>query len=561
MGRLGIKAVLNVAKEVASPFEEGNHAEMSYLKMNWSHGQTDLIKEGFPAAMAFVDDAQGRGEGVLIQSVSSDCDRCISLIPRVQLSMRHFSLGHDGHRTRHASRCKLFSRGAGRGARPEGHACRLCLCQKEESLGWPEYVVRVSAAGPAASISPTASSRLIYQLLEYEKTFNSEATSPTESDRASSIAEDEAEWSKRRAALDEMSEDDDERESLAIRREAEALDKAMEDRLLARKASNSSIGSAGVVGAVPAWKQRYGQRRRRMGSLASMTSIRSSSSVLSENLVEEDEEAELLGLGSANENRSMGGSRSPSIAPEESPLDPPSEPAPLTARPAAMRFAAPPMSAAPTKTSFSIPPPPMSAAPTRTSFNIPPSPITAIRASFDLDSTPRPRTKRRPAPLVNMLPPVPSSPDVPEAVEEAQAAGAPASLPAEPSPVAAVAPPPLRRTRTEAGRPTPPPLYLRTAPKGSRLSSVPPSSGPSQTLFVFPPSPKDRDTASQSRTPAAMTLMSHLQQVPFPSVASPRVASFQKAGRMRSYVALGVPATPTTACSLVDARGWFGADA
>jgi tyrosine-protein phosphatase MSG5 len=98
----GIKSILNVAKEVVSPFDSAavqpqrpfastpNLHEMSkasnstfypahlasgrpgmhYLKLQWSHGQSDLVQEGFPAAMAFVDAALHRGEGVLVQYVS-----------------------------------------------------------------------------------------------------------------------------------------------------------------------------------------------------------------------------------------------------------------------------------------------------------------------------------------------------------------------------------------------------------------------------------------------------------------------------------------------------------
>jgi tyrosine-protein phosphatase MSG5 len=98
----GIKSILNVAKEVVSPFDSASTqpkrpfvstsdlSEVSrvskstfypahlasgrpglhYLKLQWSHGQSDLVREGFPAAMAFVDESLHRGEGVLIQCVS-----------------------------------------------------------------------------------------------------------------------------------------------------------------------------------------------------------------------------------------------------------------------------------------------------------------------------------------------------------------------------------------------------------------------------------------------------------------------------------------------------------
>jgi tyrosine-protein phosphatase len=100
--RRGIKAILNVAKEVMTPFDEivpeppsglspaptlersavptadptlypedlsvGRPA-MHYLKMDWSHGEQNLVENGFPVAMAFVDKVLERGEGVLIQYV------------------------------------------------------------------------------------------------------------------------------------------------------------------------------------------------------------------------------------------------------------------------------------------------------------------------------------------------------------------------------------------------------------------------------------------------------------------------------------------------------------
>ena len=96
----GIKAILNVAKEVASPFDSPSHPSirnvtstpnfnalpryaatlqpahlasgrpsMHYLKLAWSHGQADLVKTGFVEAMSFVDEALDRHQGVLIQYV------------------------------------------------------------------------------------------------------------------------------------------------------------------------------------------------------------------------------------------------------------------------------------------------------------------------------------------------------------------------------------------------------------------------------------------------------------------------------------------------------------
>ena len=99
----GIKSVLNVAKEVQTDFDQttqplrpfmstpdlnatiaepadqestyrpahlpSGRPAMHYLKLHWSHGQADLVTEGFPAAFTFVDQALERGDGVLVQCV------------------------------------------------------------------------------------------------------------------------------------------------------------------------------------------------------------------------------------------------------------------------------------------------------------------------------------------------------------------------------------------------------------------------------------------------------------------------------------------------------------
>ena len=99
----GIKSVLNVAKEVSSPFDAANkplrtvsstpnfrnsydqdptyypphiasgRPAMRYLKLQWSHGQQDLVEHGFQEAMQFTDSALQRSEAILIQSVTPPC--------------------------------------------------------------------------------------------------------------------------------------------------------------------------------------------------------------------------------------------------------------------------------------------------------------------------------------------------------------------------------------------------------------------------------------------------------------------------------------------------------
>lgn len=96
----GIGNVLNVAREVVSPFDSASSRPlrsisstpnfkderktsdtyypankltgrpgMHYRKLKWSHGQSDLVQNGFADAMAFVDEALARSEGILIQYV------------------------------------------------------------------------------------------------------------------------------------------------------------------------------------------------------------------------------------------------------------------------------------------------------------------------------------------------------------------------------------------------------------------------------------------------------------------------------------------------------------
>jgi len=85
-----ITHILNVAKEVACPldahtalkpaastpnfrtttFADAPRTQMHYLKLQWSHGQQDLVDHGFKDGFAFVDAALARGEGCLVQYVA-----------------------------------------------------------------------------------------------------------------------------------------------------------------------------------------------------------------------------------------------------------------------------------------------------------------------------------------------------------------------------------------------------------------------------------------------------------------------------------------------------------
>jgi tyrosine-protein phosphatase MSG5 len=364
-------------------------------------------------------------------------------------------------------------------------------------MGRTQYVV--SMATLVIPFLPHFYCRLIYQLLDYEKVLRGPYRSPTPSERSYLEAIADEEWSRRRKLLDDASDREDvEQESVEVQREAKALDKAMEDRILARKSSSSSVGMG------PARKSRYSARKRTGSAASNMTS----NSVLSENLVEEEEEEELLGVGGDFDRLSARRSPLDGHLPSDASSD--GEP--------------------------QAPPPSASAA--RSSFKLPPVPLTAFRATFDSSHRHLSKTRRRPTPL-DILPTVPDSP-----------------VNLAPTPTMALAPPlAIPRTRKESRATVPTSLQLRKPSLSAQPSHVlntykPALQTPSQTLFVFPPSP-----TLSTRTPSAMTLTSNTVSVPFPSSPTPRSRSHS---RRRSLVGMMMPSTPTTAHARVDARGWVG---
>ncbi|KAJ6574820.1 hypothetical protein B0H19DRAFT_934330 [Mycena capillaripes] len=505
----GIKSVLNVAKEVVSPFDAApsqalrafsstpnlnnmpkdpdptyypsnlasGRPGMYYLKLQWSHGQQDLVEHGFREAMAFTDAALERGDGVLIHcqcGISRSATLVIALVMRAAAE-RSPSVPSEIWALRGMQGAYTFV--------------------KEKSK-W---------VGPNMS--------LIYQLLEYEKKLKGDSGHMSETE--SVAADEDEEWGRQRRMLDEVpTDDEDEQESSLVMREAQYLDKAMEDRILARKTSSSSVASSSSgVGMGPAWRKLYGSRKR-AGSIAS--NMTNGSSILSEDLVEEDEEQELLGIGGGFDEE-RGSSAEPEYSSTSSPEDD------VHSNTTPRRPARPPPSAPVWKTSFSLPMPP----------------ATAVRPSFNLPTKP----KRRPTPL-GILPPVPPSP-IKIIVDDVEKR-------ASRRPLLSLPPP---RARTESRKPPPPALHLRSSILKPKTQNPPSGlATPSQTLFVFPPSP-----TLTTRTPSAMTLTSNMNgSVPFPTSSTPRVSTFRSQGRTRSFIGLGAPPTPTTAFSKVDARGYIG---
>jgi tyrosine-protein phosphatase MSG5 len=383
--------------------------------------------------------------------------------------------------------------------------------------------------------------RLIYQLLDYEKTLRGESGSDSED----SGKEDE-EWIRKRRELDEASSpedgDEEDMQRSVIMQEARALDKAMEDRIIARKSSTSSINSTGSgIGMGSAWRSQY-RSRKRTGSIASS---RTSTSILSEDLVEEEEEEELLGIGGGfDSGRERHSSLESNGAEESSPDDDAEEGqeikfyAPLTAK----------------ATSYTVPEPLPSAPVWKSSFSIPPPPLTAVRSTFNLPPPPGLKSKKKRPMSLSVLSPIPPSPIVVEQDEPAPAPAPIASPPSKPQPLPTLA----ARRRTESGKPVPPPLALRNSVLRRASSVVDTSSAlptPSQTLFLFPPSP-----TMNTRTPSTMTLTTEVAgPVPFPALSTPKVSTFrQKGGRTKSFIGLRSPPTPTVGFSKVDARGFFG---
>lgn len=166
-------------------------------------------------------------------------------------------------------------------------------------------------------------------------------------------------------------------------------------------------------------------------------------------------------------------------------------------------------------------------------LQLPPSAPT-FRTSF-VPSRSSSGIKRCPPPL-GFLPPVPSSP-------------IPSSAPVREQRIPAW-------IQTESQKPAPP-LHLRNSQKipfpDTKATQAPSAlSTPSQTLFVF-----RLNSSLATRMPSTITLTSN-GTVPFPVLSTPCVSTFHAQGRARSFIGLGAPPTPTTACSHVDVKGSIG---
>lgn len=373
--------------------------------------------------------------------------------------------------------------------------------------------VQICCMSPCQLDFPALSSSspsLIYQLLEYQKRLKSDVGSVDSSELSPpSLADEEEEWGRQRRLMDEQ-----ERESTFVLHEAQALDKAMEDRFIARRSSSSSLcSSSSGYGMGPAWRIRYGSRKR-TGSVAS---CRTNGSILSENLVEQDEEAELLGVGGGfDSEKNAEESSSSTTSPDEDQDN--------------------------DQSSSYVPP---SASVHKTAFSI---------SSFNMA---RAVAKRRPPPIG--LPTVPSSPItiIVDSPTTATAFKSP-SKPSSPrlsisTPVQRVVDLPCTlpgRKRTSSSLQTRNKVLRKTRstqdPLATPLTSM---NMLSQTLFVFPPSP------TAISTPSTLTITT----TPNPSsIHFPSRSRAQSRGRPRSFISVGTPATPTTAFTKLNVRGYVG---
>jgi len=459
----------------------------------------------------------------------------------------------------------------------------------------------------AVNRSPDAVCRLIYQLLDYERALR--GGSPTSSFGPS---EDE-EWERRRRLLDE----EPDQESTEVLKEAKALDEEMEERR-ARKASQGSLASVGshassftgAVGTGALWRSRFGHagfalasQRTRAGSIGSTYTSRSSISVLSEDPVEEEEEEEEDTFGSgknvttpSTDATDEDAHRGQIIVVRGELERPAFKLPPIPATPARLAklkmdaaAAGVPPSAPATRRSFNLPAIPPSAPANKRTFKIPlsdaaPPSAPFHRQSFEHGETASPlpasglkKGKRRPPPLLG-VPAAHSDVQIqvvlsPSTSQHSSVFSSASSVRSSTSLASSSAlsvdsststsSKALRSSRRKSFKP--PAIFVpfpSTETPPAPASAVGATPLASQTLFVFPPSPK----GNGGKTPS--TLMLTTVQTPTHLTAgfgaqggpTPRALSFtrKRTDGRRSWVSGAVPVTPTIATARVDAKGYFG---
>jgi tyrosine-protein phosphatase MSG5 len=396
--------------------------------------------------------------------------------------------------------------------------------------------------------------------LDYERALKG-GDSPGKSSVGGS--EDE-EWGRRRQEVDSPDE-----ESQEILKEAKELDRAMEERRERKLslASNSSTASfTGAVGNGAPWRVRYGAgipSRSRAASIESnFTSITSVSAFSDDpSILEEDEDdhdqtkATTPDTDATDDDAHCFGLQQP----------------PHTATLGGSKARVPP-SAPPTKTSFGLPPP--SAPAYQQTFIMSSSHVSNIRNFTQLRSDasqrvppnvqtpPFKKEKRRPPPLKDVTPVVPfPSVQVQPEVMDNDVSSHHSSISASSGMISSASS--SRSRRLSARLSSFVPFPIRTALSGVSASEASqptattlPTPTATQTLFVFPPSPRARGAS----TPSTLTLVCTPLLTPnFSGIGNqtPRAGVFRKRTDSRkSWIGLSA-VTPTTATARVDARGLF----
>ncbi|KAB5594324.1 hypothetical protein CTheo_2254 [Ceratobasidium theobromae] len=477
-----------------------------YIHLPWSHGQSDLVKVGFPTAMSFVDHAQRKGQGVLIHcqcGVSRSATLMIALVMRASMPREGAGVPED-----------LTSIQGGM------HNAYAYVKDKSKWIG------------------PNMS--LIYQLLEYERSIAPNKGSPSVTSDGTEASEEE-EWSRKRLAM-EREEAEAEAAAEDRTREAKDLDRAMEERMAAKRAGPPPPL---LLNPPTAWRNRFPSRKR-AGSVHS--TFTTNSSIISEDPLEDDEDSE---DGDANItivphtkiDLVLGGETSPSARTNTDDESPSKFVGHFADAPKGRMKHKRSASLAISANSLPLPPPP-SAPAHKMSF-------AAVRLGAPLLRRPGSRATAPPS-----APAAKSGFSFPPPGSRVSSVKRPTPLPTVPSSPVAV--PTLATPKTTRARPAP--LRLPATPP-SHIAIVPSSSAPQQTLFVFPP-----DRTHTLCTPATLTLTMMTPGVDKQMTGvtpTPRNGSFgatrKPCSKRMSWLTMGVtPPTPTTACSRVDAKGWVG---
>ena len=347
---------------------------------------------------------------------------------------------------------------------------------------------------------------LIYQLLDYERALQSGNSSPSSFAMSNNVPSDELEWERQRQALEEEPEVTPFGTSVFVH-EAKALDQEMADRNMARKSSlqSETTGSSGLPVA-PGWKSRYGfpsLARSRTGSICS--NLTGQSSAFGEDILEEGEEDIRFSSGAspstlATDEESHGWSNKISDADRTIVLGEPTPKVPVSI-----------------------------------------STVSSHKIAFNPLSRPRIKLKmnHRPPPLVNLLPPVPSSP-LPASIPIHDTTFRPSPKNGSSSHSVSSS---LRSRKLEHRRSSRSSFSSHSSVRSLTSTWSSSLQTPSQTLLVFPSEEASGSSSIMLTATPVATSFPHLPP------GLPNLVPFRKSCN------IGVVSTPTTAFSFVEVRG------